>query len=197
MKDEVEGGRARALLDFWFGAPDDADRDLPRRLWFTVDPDFDAALRRHFCDDQGRAASGQLDHWVTAPDTCLALILVLDQLPRNLFRGSAEAYACDAQARMAARQALARGFDRTMPSVRRWFVYLPFEHSEELADQEASLALFGALPSSAHNDDALRSVRRHHEIVARFGRFPHRNSILGRPSTAAELEFLKEPGSSL
>jgi uncharacterized protein (DUF924 family) len=133
---------------------------------------------------------------VTAPDTCLALILLLDQLPRNLFRGSPEAYACDAQARSAARQAVARGFDRTMPSVRRWFVYLPFEHSEELADQEASLALFGALPSSADNDNALRSVRRHHEIITRFGRFPHRNQILGRPSTAAELEFLKEPDSS-
>jgi uncharacterized protein (DUF924 family) len=192
----TQGGRDRALLDFWFGAPGDTDRDLPRPIWFTADPAFDAALRQHFSEDQRHAASRQLDHWATAPDTCLALILLLDQLSRNLSRGSPDAYACDAQARSVARQAIARGFDRMMPSVRRWFFYLPFEHSEELADQEVSLVLFGALPSSPDNIDALCSARRHHEIIARFGRFPHRNRILGRISTAAELEFLKEPDSS-
>lgn len=184
--------RVAALLAFWFGTPEAPDYNQPREIWFTTDPAFDEALRQRFGSDQQRAAAGGCDGWLEAADPALALVLLLDQLPRNLYRGTAGAFATDAQARAAAREALARGFDQALPPVRRAFLYLPFEHSEDLADQETSLRLYGALG----NEEQLRYARRHHEIVARFGRFPHRNRALGRPSTAAEEAFLKEPFSS-
>jgi uncharacterized protein (DUF924 family) len=188
--------RARALLDYWFGAPGDPDCDRWRPVWFEATPEFDAALRERFAADQRRAAAGDDDAWIAAPLPCLALILLLDQLPRNLHRGSAAAYATDEKARWAAREALARGHDRALPPVRRMFVYLPFQHSEELADQRLSLELYARLPAVAPDRDGLRSARRHHDIIARFGRFPHRNQALGRVTTEAEAAFLKEPGSS-
>jgi uncharacterized protein (DUF924 family) len=200
MKKMAEAGvadprRAQTLLEFWFGAPDDPARDRWRSVWFKTDPAFDAALCERFGADQERAAAGDYDGWIVAPDTALALVLLLDQLPRNLYRGTAAAYATDAKARQMARAALERGHDQVLAPVRRLFLYLPFEHSEDLADQALSVRLFEALPPVPGADEILWYVQRHYEIIARFGRFPHRNATLGRASTAAELDFLKEPRS--
>lgn len=133
--------------------------------------------------------------WMTTADPCLALILLLDQLPRNLFRGSPRAFSCDPAARQAASHAVDRGFDRSVAPVRRWFIYLPFEHSEDLADQRRALELYGSLPADNDRDLCLRAAQRHYDIIARFGRFPHRNEVLGRSSTAEEAAFLRETGS--
>jgi uncharacterized protein (DUF924 family) len=196
MMDAGDRTRAEALLDFWFGAPGTPEHDRPREIWFTVDPAFDADLRERFLEDQQRAAAGRYDGWASERDPCLALILLLDQLPRNLYRGTPQAFASDAKARATARQAVARGLDRTLPPVRRSFVYLPFEHSEDLADQAQAVRLFAAMPPDKDTDEQLWYARRHYEIIARFGRFPHRNRVLGRVSTPEEEAFLKEPKSS-
>jgi uncharacterized protein (DUF924 family) len=131
-----------------------------------------------------------------APLSCLALVLLLDQVPRNVFRGTPRAYASDAKARAVARVAIAAGFDAQLPPPQRAFLYLPFEHSELLEDQCACMALFEALPPEHLGPRTLAIVARHHEIVARFGRFPHRNKVLGRVSTPEEEAFLLEPDSS-
>lgn len=193
---KAERAEATALIDFWFGRPDSAERFKPREIWFKVDPDFDAALRARFQPLQQRAAQGGCAEWREEAEPCLALILLLDQLPRNLYRGRSEAFATDAMARDAARAALAHGFDRSLPTVWRQFLYLPFEHSEDLADQEKSVALFEALAQDPAMAQGADYARRHHAIIARFGRFPHRNRILGRVSSAEEEEFLKGPNSS-
>ena len=185
-----DAARVRALLDFWFGAPGTPECDELRKVWFKPDPAFDAALGERFAEDQRRAAAGGCDHWRVACDPALALLLLLDQLPRNLYRGRAESFGCDARARAAARQAIARGFDRMVLPVRRSFFYLPFEHSEVLADQELALALYAAMPPGPHYDSGLDFARRHHAVIARFGRFPHRNQALGRVSTPEEEAFL-------
>jgi uncharacterized protein (DUF924 family) len=185
-----------ALLDFWFGRPGTPECDQPRAIWFEIDPAFDTACAAQFGEAQQRAARGELDAWLATRDAALALVLLLDQMPRNLYRGRPEAFACDAKARAAARQALASGFDRELPPVRRGFLYLPFEHSEDLADQELSVRLFAALSPGEDQASDLDFARRHHAIIARFGRFPHRNRVLGRISTPEEEAFLKEPNSS-
>jgi len=138
-----------------------------------------------------RAARGELERWQSTPLAALALVVVLDQFPRNMFRGTARAFSSDAMAPAAARGAVARGFDRLLSRAERLFVYLPYEHAEDLAAQHRSLALFGAL-----DPGDMEYARRHYEIIARYGRFPHRNAILGRESTPDEIEFLAQPGSS-
>jgi len=138
-----------------------------------------------------RAARGELEQWRSTPLAALALVVVLDQFPRNLFRGTARAFSSDSMALAAARGAVARGFDRLLSPAERTFVYMPYEHAEDLAAQRRSLALFHALDP---ND--MEYAKRHYEIIARFGRFPHRNVILGRESTPDEIEFLKRRGSS-
>jgi len=180
----------RDLLEFWFGDTDDA-----RDVWFRPEPAFDVVLGERFGALQACAARGERDHWTESAAGALALVLLLDQLPRNLNRGAAAAFACDEHARRVARHAIARGFDQELPPVRRPFLYLPFEHSEILADQEESVRLFLSLPEG-FRDKRVDYARRHHVIIARFGRFPHRNRALARLSTAAEEDFLKEPGSS-
>jgi uncharacterized protein (DUF924 family) len=185
--------QALAILDFWFGAASDPpERDRPRAVWFEADAAFDAALSERFLGDHERAHDGALGHWQLHRESCLALLLLLDQLPRNLFRGTGRAFASDARARAAARQALERGFDRDMPPVHRWFFYLPFEHSEDLADQGLSLRLHATLPDDEDKASAMDWARRHYDIIARFGRFPHRNRMLGRISTPQEEAFLQE-----
>jgi len=188
--------RAEALLDFWFAPERDAEHDRLRDIWFEATAEFDAALAELFRADYIRAATGIYEPWRAAAQTCLALILLLDQIPRNLFRNSPQAYATDAAALEIAREAVAQGFDRAVAPVRRCFFYLPFQHSERLADQETSVRLYAALPE--HPDKAVfaEAACRHHEIISRFGRFPHRNGILGRPSTPAEQEFLQQPNSA-
>ena len=189
MEDEQQ-----ALLDFWFGPPDAAPE--ARDVWFKPDATFDDTLRRRFSALQARAERGELDLWAETAQGALALVLLLDQLPRNLNRGKAAAFACDAKARRVAREAIARGLDQALPPVQRQFLYLPFEHSETLADQEEAVRHFAALPEGSLRDRCVDYASRHHAIIARFGRFPHRNRTLARPSTAAEEEFLKQPGSS-
>lgn len=194
MMTALERQDATALIDFWFGPPRSPTRFQQRDVWFKVDLAFDAQCRDRFGALRERAAEGDCAQWTLEAEPCLALILLLDQFPRNLFRGSARAFATDAQAREAARAALGRHFDRSLPATWRQFIYLPFEHSEELADQELSVKLATALaPDFAR---PLDYAQRHHAIIARFGRFPHRNGALGRTSTPEELAFLKEPGSS-
>jgi uncharacterized protein (DUF924 family) len=175
--------RTQAVLEFWFRG------DAERAEWFRKDPSFDDEIRARFLPLYEEAARGAFTAWRDSPRSCLALIVLLDQFPRNLFRGSARAFATDALALDAARHAVACGHDHALSRVERTFVYLPFEHSENLADQEQALKLF-----SGHAN--YEWARKHWEIVRRFGRFPHRNAVLGRQSTPAEIEFLKEPGSS-
>ena len=196
MMTAVERKEASALIDFWFAPPGAPSRFEQREIWFKVDPAFDAQCRERFGALRERAAAGDCADWALEGEPCLALILLLDQLPRNLFRGSAKAFATDALARNAARAALDRGFDRSLPASWRQFIYLPFEHSEDLADQELSVKLAATLARDPAFARALDYAQRHHAIVARFGRFPHRNAALGRVSTAAEEAFLKEPNSS-
>jgi uncharacterized protein (DUF924 family) len=180
-----------AVLDFWFGAPDWRERGRPRQEWFRKSDAFDAELRRRFLPLWERAARGELERWRATPLASLALTIVLDQFPRNMFRGDARAFSTDAQALAAATAAVERGFDRLLAPAERTFVYLPFEHAEDLAAQRRSLELF-----RVGDPDNLEWARRHYEIIERFGRFPHRNAVLGRESTAGEIEFLKQPGSS-
>jgi uncharacterized protein (DUF924 family) len=193
---DAERSEATALVDFWFGAPGSAERFRARPEWFKVDPEFDNAIRRRFLPLQQRATAGHCADWAREAEPCLALILLLDQFPRNLYRGSAQAFATDASARAASQGALARGFDRSLAAACRQFIYLPFEHSEDLVDQERSVALFTALARDPAFARSLDYAKRHYEIIARFGRFPHRNAVLGRTSTAEEEAFLKEPNSS-
>ena len=178
------------VLDFWFGAPDSRERGLPRKAWFEKSDAFDADVRR-FVPLWERAARGELDLWQATPLASLALIVVLDQFPRNMFRGTARAFSSDARALAAAMLAVDRAFDRVLVEHERTFVYLPFEHAEDLAVQRRSLEVFGS-----RDPDNLIWAKRHYDIVARFGRFPHRNAALGRESTPEEIEFLKQPGSS-
>src|SRR5258708_1089108 len=160
--------RVAALLDFWFGARGTAIYDRERAVWFERNVEFDRDCGG-FLADHERALSGAYDRWLTERDANLALILLLDQLPRNLFRNSPRAYAGDAAALHAARNAIARGFDRQLPPVRRRFAYMPFQHSEALADQQRSVALFASMLDAADNSESLGSARRHCGNHARFG----------------------------
>jgi uncharacterized protein (DUF924 family) len=185
--------RAKALLDFWFGPEGDPARDQHREIWFRATEEFDAALRREFLADYEAGAAGRLRLWEASAEGALALVLLLDQLPRNIFRETPRAYATDAAARAVADRALECGFDRRVPPAWRLFFYMPFHHSEDIADQRRSVALFDALP---RHPDRRGSLRRYGcpyiEVIERFGRFPHRNKILDRKSTPAEIAFMAE-----
>jgi uncharacterized protein (DUF924 family) len=183
------------VLEFWFS-------EQSRALWFEKNAAFDEAIRGRFEDTVRAAAAGELEHWERTAPGALALVIVLDQFPRNLYRGSARAFAADPRAREVADRAISRRLDQDIPLVQRHFFFLPFEHSESTGDQERSIALFQAW-AEAHDGPArdqaleqMRYVHRHAEIVARFGRFPHRNEALGRESTEAEIAFLREPMSA-
>lgn len=184
------------VLDFWFLPPGQPGHGKPRAEWFRKDAEFDAAIRGRFGSTIDAALAGGLDSWRTTPAGSLAYILVLDQFTRNVFRDTARAFAGDGFALIAAAEAVGLDFDRALPPLQRWFIYMPFEHAEDLAMQERSVALFTALAeATGEYADALDYAIRHRDIVARFGRFPHRNDLLGRTSTAEEVEFLKQPGS--
>lgn len=189
--------RAKALLDFWFGAPGDPEREQHREIWFKSTEAFDAALRVAFLVDYEAAAACALHTWEATPEGALAMLLLLDQIPRNIFRGTPLAYATDAAARAVADRALANGFDQLVPPAWRLFFYMPFHHSENLDDQRRSRALFDALP---RNPDRRGSLRRYGlpylEVIERFGRFPHRNVILSRQSTPDEIAFLADCAQS-
>lgn len=184
------------VLDFWFLTPDHPGYGKPRAEWFRKDAAFDDEIRRCFGNLIATALNGGLEDWCATPEGSLAYILVLDQFTRNVFRDTAEAFGGDALSLSAAVIALDRDFDKALPPIRRWFVYMPLEHAEDLAMQDRCVALFTALvEEDATFRDALDYAVRHRDIVARFGRFPHRNALLGRTSTQEEIEFLKLPGS--
>jgi uncharacterized protein (DUF924 family) len=171
---------AAEVLSFWFGQD--------RKKWFVKDPAFDEGIRSRFLVLYQEAFQGKLETWKHDARGCLALVIVLDQFPRNMFRNTARAFEGDPRALAAARVIVARGWDKGYTEDERTFAYLPFEHSEALADQEESMRLFQGNPN-------LEWARKHWEIIRRFGRFPHRNAALGRESTPEEIEFLKQPGS--
>ena len=185
------------VLDFWFGPPGDPGRDRPREKWFRKDSAFDGEILARFGALIDEALAGGLRDWDLDLPGAVARIVVLDQFTRNAFRGQARAFAGDALALAASRAIVTRGDDRALPGVQRQFVYLPYEHSEDLAVQRESLDLFARL---GRDEPALAGLlewaQRHHEIVERFGRFPHRNAALGRTSTPEEVAFLATPGSS-
>ncbi len=184
-----------AVLDFWFGAPGSAEYGQSREFWFKKSAATDAVIRERFAPAVEAALQGGLRHWIDLDARgALALILLLDQFTRNLFRDTPRAFAGDPAALSIARTLVADGRDAQLAPVERWFAYMPFEHSERLADQHESLTLFGRL-AQAGLSAPLDWARRHHDVIARFGRYPHRNEILGRASTAEEVEFLRQPGS--
>ena len=168
------------ILAFW--------RDAGPDRWFTKDDAFDALCRTRFLGAYEQAATGALSDWEATPDGALALAILLDQMPRNMFRGDPRTWATDPQARNVAERAIANGFDREVGEELRQFFYVPFMHAEELAAQERSVALYGDFGSDENREFA----KHHRDIIARFGRFPHRNDVLGRTSTPEELAFLKE-----
>lgn len=184
---------AQDVLAFWFG--EGRERGQNRAQWFRKDPVFDEEIRTRFLPLYEQAVDGEHDSWQQHATSCLALIVVLDQFPRNMFRGTRRAFEADHLARKAARLALAREFDRTLRPVERMFVYLPFEHSEHLPDQELCLRLMKELSVFRETREMHVWAEKHLAIIRRFGRFPHRNAALGRVSTADEIEFLQQPGS--
>lgn len=173
------------VLRFWFD-------ELGRQTWFVRDVAVDAKISDRFLPLIEDLAQQPIDEALSGADRALATVIVLDQFPRNAFRGEARAFATDALALLVAKAAIARGLDQQLPLERRVFLYLPFEHSEALADQQRCIELTAALG----DEEYARYAVLHHDVVKRFGRFPHRNIALSRPSTAEEEAFLKEPGSS-
>lgn len=184
-----------AVLDFWFGAPGSVDYGQSRLAWFKKSDTFDDLIRARFLPLCEQAGAGDLTGWRESPLSSLALIVVCDQFPRNLFRDSPRAFESDAMALACARDMVASGWDHRLLGVQRQFVYLPFEHSEDLAMQRESMRLFGELAREPGRADLLEWARKHFVIIERFGRFPHRNAVLGRASTPEEVEFLKGPDS--
>lgn len=191
------GAAPEEILAFWFGREGEEGYGEFREAWFLKDPDFDREIRDRFEGVYEEAASGELEDWKEEARSCLALIVVLDQFPRNMFRGDARMYAADGLALAAAWHAVERAYDRELPAFQRMFMYLPFEHSEDLEDQRRSVVLFEGLAGEEPGAMNLTSYAvQHLRIVERFGRFPHRNGILGRETTLEEAEFLEEPDSS-
>ncbi len=186
----------REVLDFWFGREGEEGYGEYRQAWFTKDAEFDREVRDRFESVHEEAAAGRLEGWKDEAQSCLALIITLDQFPRNMFRGDPKTHATDADAVAVAQHAVEHAYDRELPSFQRLFVYMPFMHSEGLEDQRFSVELFQGLSAETGSEDLLRYATRHMEIVERFGRFPHRNQVLERETTPEEAEFLTEPDSS-
>jgi uncharacterized protein (DUF924 family) len=171
-----------AVIDFW--------REAGYEKWFKADPEFDKEVRERFARVHEAASAGTLDSWASTAEGALALVIVLDQFSRNIFRGTARAFATDAAAREVARQALARNFDREVDPAMRGFFFLPFMHSENLADQEYCVELYRAID----DEEGIKFAEIHRDAIARFGRFPHRNEMLGRKSSADEIAYLDAGG---
>jgi uncharacterized protein (DUF924 family) len=184
------------VLEFWFAPPGSPEFGRDRTCWFTKSADFDALVRERFLATHEAALTGRLDGWAERPLSGLALVVALDQFPRNVFRGAPRAFAADPKALAVARSLVARRFDECLLPVQRCFAYLPFEHAEDLAAQRESLRLFERLAVDPSGARTLTYAMRHYAIVERFGRFPHRNAILGRASRPEETAFLSQPGSS-
>ena len=192
-----------SVLAFWFGAPGSAAEIAGRqgKLWFGKSPANDQAVIDRFAATLTAATAGHLDHWTYTPCGRLALVIVLDQFPHHVYRDRPQAFATDPHSLALSLAALESSEDRQLTPIERVFLYLPLEHAESLAMQERSVSLYeqlaheAAVDERALFDNFLDYARKHRDVVARFGRFPHRNTILGRPSTPDEIEFLKQPGS--
>lgn len=182
LEREVTDGPDHAIVAFW--------RDAGPDKWFTKDPAFDAEIALAHMATYDRAARGDLDTWSATPTGALALVLLLDQFPRNMFRGTARAFATDAKALEIAKAAILEGLDQEVESALRLFFYLPFMHAESLTEQDMCIVLIEALGQ----EEALRYAHIHREAIARFGRFPHRNPLLGRETTPEEAEYLASGG---
>ena len=183
MNATSQGGAAspETVLAFW--------REAGPDHWFERDDAFDADIREKFLPTYEAAAAGRLEAWEATAEGTLALVIVLDQFPRNMFRGTARCYAADSQARAVAHRALKRGCDQDVADDMRGFFFLPFLHSEDPVDQDRAVELYRAA-----DDENLKYAEQHRDIIRRFGRFPHRNPILGRQTTPAEQTFLDEGG---
>jgi uncharacterized protein (DUF924 family) len=195
MPDEIPAAAAD-VLSFWFGAEGDPDFGKPRAEWFRRDTAFDAAIGARFGRLHAELAGGGARSWLDGARPALAYVIVLDQFSRNLYRDDPRAFASDPLALQAASDALSKGFDRELTLLERPFLYMPFMHSEALGDQDRCVSLFEALTLEDPSSENLSYALRHREIVARFGRFPHRNRVLGRETTPEEAAFLREPNSS-
>ncbi|WP_136685574.1 DUF924 family protein [Falsirhodobacter xinxiangensis] len=171
-----------SVLDFWLGELDPED-------WYSGEPELDEEIRERFGDLWQAAHDGGLEHWVDGPAGTLAYLIVTDQFPRNLFRGQDKAFSTDPKARAAARRALDQGWDMAVPVPERQFMYLPFEHSEDIEDQDLSVTLFS---DRLEDPESLLHARAHQSIIARFGRFPFRNAALSREMTREETEFMQQ-----
>ncbi|HUP07352.1 MAG TPA: DUF924 family protein [Caldimonas sp.] len=194
---EALPAEARSVLHFWFGAPGSEAAGTLRPEWWRKDAGFDAEIRGRFGPLIERALRGEVAHWGRGAHGALAQVLLLDQFTRNAFRGTPRAFAGDPRALEAAEAMVARGHDEALPPEQRAFAYMPFEHAESMVAQERAVELFARLAAiSPVHADQLDYARRHRAVVVRFGRFPHRNAILGRESTPEETAFLLEPGSS-
>jgi len=198
--------QAQAVFDFWFQPGPGQAADAPRREWFQKDEAFDREINRRFGALIDQALAGGLLEWDTeGPRSQLARILLLDQFTRNVHRGTPLAFAGDALALQAAQSMVDASQDLALPSLERAFIYLPFEHAEDMAMQEQAVALFTRLENDERDVASAATVKgiagmldyaqRHREVIRRFGRFPHRNAILNRPSTDEELAYLEQPGS--
>jgi uncharacterized protein (DUF924 family) len=189
---------AASILEYWLGP--EASRDDPprsvRQRWFEKSAETDAYITREYASSVEPAGRGKLDSWAASARGRLALVILLDQFTRNIHRGSGRMYEYDEKAVELTTQGLALRHDAELKAAERQFLFMPLMHSEELADQTRSVQLFESLAASAPSFDSRSWAQKHRDIVARFGRFPHRNSLLGRTSTAEEIEFLREPGSS-
>ena len=193
MSSQNAASRAESILLFWFAPEPDSDGGPIRSRWFVPNPEFDRLCKTRFLTSYEDAARGRLEDWRNEPRSCLALILLLDQFPRNMFRGTARAFATDAKARELSRHAMASGYDRELAPLMRMFFYLPLEHSENLDDQLESVRLARALAAEKPElAEELKYAEQHLEAIRRFGRFPTRNEALGRQSTQEEMDFLKD-----
>jgi len=182
--------RVQEILDYWFGAPGSAEYGARRDIWFKDGRRIDAEVRERFLALHEEAAAGRLDSWRGDPAPCLALILLLDQFPRHMFRDTPRAFATDPLALATAKHAIDAGHDRGRHHVERGFFYLPFAHAEDPTEQRRSVALRRSLPEHEDKQRTVESAVRHMEVIERFGRFPHRNEIIGRQSTPEEEDFL-------
>jgi uncharacterized protein (DUF924 family) len=186
---------AQGVLDFWFGAPHTPEHGTMRDVWFRKDAAFDAVVAARFGEAIGIALAGGFGAWCATAQGALARVLLLDQFTRNIYRDTPRAFAGDARALATAQDALARQLDRELDPRERWFLYMPFEHAEDAAMQHRSLELFGTLSKETGDPASLEWARKHADVIFRFGRYPHRNAILGRASTPEEEAFLAQPGS--
>ncbi len=188
--------KPQEILDFWFGGEDDPGYGEFREAWFQKNEDFDNEVQTRFRTDYEQAAAGKLDSWRDEAHSALALVILLDQFPRNMFRGDGQTHATDEKALETAEYAIERALDRELPAFQRMFLYMPFMHSEDVGVQRRSVEIFERLATEDGAPDLTSYAVGHRDIVERFGRFPHRNAILGRETTPEEAEFLTQPGSS-